>query len=1402
MARQKSAWDKLSMSERAQFIKLGLQHGLSDLKDIKDIYNLYSSGGDLIHKYDGEQVGESSTLNLQIPTMPVDNTYVETPQQLPITFLPTKGDYKVLDRNAEMYFTQQLRHLHQETINKAIAELNTIAKVKEVQTLLAEAGAYDKYLPTKKEDIKKLQRRLIALGLLPEEINGRKQEDGLIGKNTINAWRKANIDGILGQKTKNEYKKLLDVEENADWGISVDGEKDYCARFVSNKIEAATGQSTKTLGVYGNGWNMLTNIVNKGGIELFNIYKNKAFNNISSPQELKTKTNNYLAQNKLDYSKLEPGDVVGIYIPSSLHHQDVLQSGSTYNTHVGVIVGTTSKGEPIVEHTINDKVYQDPISNIRGNVGKGKAQITVAARPNYAYTIPKIKLDEEAISKYQIDEKYTNEAMSSFMKGMAEGAEAIHQIYPEVPMDVIQEIAIAVQKRETNFMTNRVSDQGFIVKTKDAIATKIRGEERKSTNTSKMKLGALTPYERAFLDIHSKEDLEDPKKAGLAAELYLAKNYDYFKRLQQKYPELGITDEDIKAAVILSYNQGMSKLYSLGFDANGNIAHQELEELRKLADINTRIKDISSTNYRFLGDIGEVLYNAFEDPYQPYISAALEASNKYIHRMTFGGPLTHKKSGKEYGEASWLNNGYNSSEDWQSQMRMKTNQMLQNLQNSPFYMTDQEMQNLEVSRINKAITQSPNSEIVSYPWINDNGEEIIKTVPAVKGLNTMWDAGVVDWMPVLGDGKQAADALAAAAQGDYRTAALLGGLMFVPNIIEKPLKSLKTYAKNVTNRAFESALRIGDLFANNPFTFARQMFGNKGSGLRYVFTGQPQLAYQMPYRYSGQVLWSPDNTVAESAHMGDLIDVIMGKTNTLLDEYGNTLGRLTDDISNVPYKTIAAFQSLPGRSGVLPKVLKFDQPTLFPEFIPKTAIQEIIDMPLHIPMEIGRHTKAHVPILQGGRTVSVVDPGHYGITALKTNNGLQLFGHDVYHYTPKNAKQSNFSTSWMPNIPITVGNPFIVEWQIPGLIHSGIPQHQVLPYFNVQSSDVQNLFHVKDSPNIQDNIELQYADGGNLVHKKSGVKQGALDPRVPLPNDFDRQQHRFILNHLGQNTNIKSTGGPLYPFSFEKNPFLKTPVVRYDEGGDMSNEGGYTDKQLSKNQYVWNRFDPTGRFYIDNAILSAKYGNLARGEENEYWKAYLGLDNSVPMMRVGANTEWDQQIENEKLQQNEPLSDFYGTTPRMDYNIQALADTLFLGDMYRNYNTYSQEYKDLPSQESIGTLYEQAKTVLNNPNQWISIDGDDITLKYYNDFDETSELNPLGMLAHFGLKWVPEQKSLFMHDTYDFPKWVTWLSSIPNRPKEMKIRSQINFDPNKGSWLLRNAANYNQETPAIKSGNK
>lgn len=60
----------------------------------------------------------------------------------------------------------------------------------------------------------------------------------------------------------------------------------------------------------------------------------------------------------------------------------------------------------------------------------------------------------------------------------------------------------------------------------------------------------------------------------------------------------------------------------------------------------------------------------------------------------------------------------------------------------------------------------------------------------------------------------------------------------------------------------------------------------------------------------------------------------------------------------------------------------------------------------------------------------------------------------------------------------------------------------------------------------------------------------------PVPGNYGKSaiasDFKFDLNDpsiwaLGGN--LKSTGGPLYPFSFEKNPYLKTPIVRYDEGG-------------------------------------------------------------------------------------------------------------------------------------------------------------------------------------------------------------------------------------------------------------
>lgn len=231
-------------------------------------------------------------------------------------------------------------------------------------------------------------------------------------------------------------------------------------------------------------------------------------------------------------------------------------------------------------------------------------------------------------------------------------------------------------------------------------------------------------------------------------------------------------------------------------------------------------------------------------------------------------------------------------------------------------------------------------------------------------------------------------------------------------------------------------------------------------------------------------------------------------------------------------------------------------------------------------------------------------------------------------------------------------------------------------------------------------------------------------------------------------------------------------------------EGGCSNDTKNSRLRKYRRYDPTGGLGpITQGLYVLAGGNKARGEENEYWKAYLGLNNNVPKMNSNAKTSWDDSVEAEKILKGEQPSDFYGTTPRMDLNIQAIADTLNTGKIYRDYNTYKKNNPELPKKWVIEEMYETGKKVLENPNTWQQVDGDDTSIKRGLELS-TNESNPLGMLANFGMMWNPEEKAIYMHDTYDFPIWSRLF--VGNRPKEMKIRSKINFDPKKGSKLLRN----------------
>jgi hypothetical protein len=122
----------------------------------------------------------------------------------------------------------------------------------------------------------------------------------------------------------------------------------------------------------------------------------------------------------------------------------------------------------------------------------------------------------------------------------------------------------------------------------------------------KFKLSSLTPGEREMLGIDSPEDLNNPTMLSKAVTYYLAKNYTYFQNLSKKYPELGLTEEDIVNLTTISYNQGMDNLKSIGFK-NGKIAPEEIRAIRDSANNDNVVDDIKSTTWSRGGKVGEFI---------------------------------------------------------------------------------------------------------------------------------------------------------------------------------------------------------------------------------------------------------------------------------------------------------------------------------------------------------------------------------------------------------------------------------------------------------------------------------------------------------------------------------------------------------------------------------------------------------------------------------------------------------------------------------------------------------------------------------------------------------------------------------------------------------------------------
>jgi hypothetical protein len=342
------------------------------------------------------------------------------------------------------------------------------------------------------------------------------------------------VTGTWNEDTERAFIKSMNASSE-NWSENVSTEDtEWCAEWVGKKVNASVGDRW-SLGIHGDAWKMPQNIAKNGGEIIYNVYDDPSFKEETSIKNLRVKTEKALKENQFDMSQLQVGDIVGIYMPSSNMHSRALREGTTYNTHVGVVTGYDDKGVPIIEHNIHRKHHKDPANKLTGSLF-GRPKIATVSRPAYdslrrPFDIPNGK------------SIYTKEGDSPLFVEYANSVEGskdiIRKLFPEIDVDEVERITLAVQGRETGFMKNKESDQTGIdalkVKAKHYAREHVSGfkksREQWSSNLAKTKLSSFTGPERRMFGLNTPEDLEDPKKAGAAAMYLLAKNYDYFKRL-------------------------------------------------------------------------------------------------------------------------------------------------------------------------------------------------------------------------------------------------------------------------------------------------------------------------------------------------------------------------------------------------------------------------------------------------------------------------------------------------------------------------------------------------------------------------------------------------------------------------------------------------------------------------------------------------------------------------------------------------------------------------------------------------------------------------------------------------------------------------------------------------------
>lgn len=442
---------------------------------------------------------------------------------------------------------------------------------------------------------------------------------------------KDEIDGKFGPKTKEALEKFNKSKQpDAYFFTNIPKKLDVteCAKGMCRILEQ-NDVTTEALGVkYRNAWDIKENMDKKGNsTQVYNIYDDPAFKKVKTGDELVKTTYAVKKKSSTTPDMYKPGDIVGIFWPSSTHHDEVLNS-KTHNTHVG-FVSSVKDGVPMITHNVHGTVKTEPYSNLyTGWIQRPKENMVFDK--NYEVETKDAKYNNLFLKNFEKKiERPLNATEKKTVKGVMDRAFTNAENLPkmlnsDVDPKWLQAATVGIAGVETAGGINAPkskSDYGYAKQAGYWYHDK--KDEDISLGVGKIKYSSLDDFSKQYFNINSPKDLADNDKNVDLITYNLIKYHDTFADYAQQFPELKLTEDDIRSMSILAHNRGDKKLLTLGRrsdeydDSKGKLYYDEIKGLRDISRMGATQKDVSATNWRYAPDF---VADYMVDPSETYVS--------------------------------------------------------------------------------------------------------------------------------------------------------------------------------------------------------------------------------------------------------------------------------------------------------------------------------------------------------------------------------------------------------------------------------------------------------------------------------------------------------------------------------------------------------------------------------------------------------------------------------------------------------------------------------------------------------------------------------------------------------------------------------------------------------------